>query len=254
MKRIGSLDGEDKQLVDRVKDLCCNVKRDYRPYYTAFLNLKQKTLVQNLLQEERDISFSFCGGFLESERVVCAIYPDWLEEVSFPVVLLRILWKGKDMLTHRDFLGAIMNLGVARDRIGDIVITEGGSFLATMQGIAPYLQNNLFTVGRCSVQSVEVGDFCHIQAPKKFMTMWDTIASPRLDCVVGALLNCSRSDAQKLVGGQYVSVDWDTVDGFDFCVQENQVISIRGKGRYQINTIGPQTKKGRLHIEFGKYI
>lgn len=254
MNRYGFGDQDDQQLADRLKDIVSQAKDECRPFYTTFLNIKQRAFARKILSEKKDIAFSFWGGFAEAERMVCAVYPDWMVEITYPIVQLRVKWKGKDELTHRDFLGAVLHLGIARDRIGDIVITEGGGFLAVLQGIAPYLQNNLVTVGRCTVQSVEAGDFSNMQAEKKFVTKSDTIASPRLDCVVAALLDFSRGDAQKLVAAQYVSVDWEMVDATDFIIRENQVISIRGEGRFQIDTIGPQTKKGRLHIIFSKYI
>lgn len=254
MDRYRLMDEEEKLLADRLEDLCGKAREDCRAYFTPFLNNKQRALAQRLLQEARDISFSFCGGFEQAERVVCAIFPDWMGEITYPIVLFKIMWKGKNELTHRDFLGAVLNLGIVRDRIGDIVVAEGGSFLAVLQGIAPYLQNNLITVGKSPVQSIEAGDFHLITAEKKIKHMSDTIASQRLDCVVGALTNCSRTEAQKLLEAQCVSVNWAITTSYDFAMRENDVVSIKGNGRYCIDSLGPQTKKGRLHIEFGKYI
>jgi RNA-binding protein YlmH len=210
------LEGEDRQLADRLRDFCCKAKEDYRPHFTPFLTLRQKNLAENLLKGERDVSFSFSGGFLEAERTICAVFPDWMEEITFPIALLRIGWKGKDEPTHRDFLGAVLNLGIARDRIGDIVVREDAAFSAAAESVAPYLKNNLLTVGKSPVQSVEEGDFSSVAAEKKLLLQSATVASLRLDWVVGALLGGSRSGAPKLSGGQRVSVDWEMTGSLTF--------------------------------------
>ena len=250
----GGKKDDDKLLLDRLADLCARVKRDKVPVFTFFLDERRKNLADEFLRRQVGVAFSFHGGFFEAEHTMCAVYPDWGLEGAYPIALLRVTWKGPEELSHRDFLGAILSLGISRDVIGDILLQDGKAYLAATREMAGYLQDNLKTVGRCRTHTIEEGDFSHISANRTMEEGSVTAASLRLDCIVAAFLRLSRTKAQELIVAGRVNVDFKNICACDFEVKEGALLSIKGHGRYMLEEIGNRTKKGRLHLIFGKYI
>jgi RNA-binding protein YlmH len=195
----------------------------------------------------------FWGGFEGAERVYLGISAE-VQPVAedFPIAAVRFSWRF-EALTHRDFLGALLSLGLRRDKIGDIVVGDGECRVVLDAGISDFVRQNLTKVGGGGVSCVAAG-LTDIKKRQAFGAVSDTIASPRLDCIVAALADKSRLDAGKLILNGFVSIDFETAEDTAAKLNEGSTVSIRGHGRFIIDGIGPATKKGRLRLEARKYL
>ena len=162
--------------------------------------------------------------------------PDWQEEAdeSEYMTALRCTYRKEDTLTHRDFLGSLMAQGVTREKLGDILVSDGSCDLIVSRDIAPYLLQNVTSAGRVklSVSEIELSD---LSVPKlKVKEIRDTVSTLRLDAV--AQLNYRetlKSDAP---------------------VAQGDVISARGLGKFEVAEVGGLSKKGRTALLLHRYL
>lgn len=209
----------------------------------------------------------FCyGGYSIAERKKIYILPEYMEGVTDASLLaeygeesgilaVRIKGSGFASLSHRDFMGALLSLGIERSVIGDILVLDQSSALVFCESkIAGFIVSELNTVGRdkvrCSLTELE-DDFC----PKRsYAQISDTIASARLDCIVAALCNLSREKARECVVDGRVELDYEYCERPDKEVSPPCVMSVRGYGKFRICSVGEQTKKGRYRLYAEKFL
>jgi RNA-binding protein YlmH len=176
---------------------------------------------------------------------------------SSNISALRIKGSGYRKLTHRDFLGSVLGLGLERSVVGDIFVMGDGESEAIMlcdSAIADFLLNELSHIenDKVRVSSVRHGEW---EAPKRRMReIHDTVASPRLDAVVAALCNLSREKASQAVLGGLVEVDYESETRSDRTLTAPCLISVRGYGKFRINSVSEQTRRGRLRLDADKYV
>ena len=222
--------------------------------------------------KKRGVSFFAYGGYPDAERQRFYIFPDYMstEGVSFEslesfledygfssnISVIKIIGSGYRSLTHRDFLGSVLGLGIERSVTGDILITEGGgdAVLLCDSGMAGFILSELTLVANDKVKTktVERGEWT---APKrKMQPIHDTVASGRLDAVVAALCNLSRDKARTAVESGLVEIDFESEDRPDRSVSAPAVISVRGVGKFRVLSLCDKTKKGRYRLEAEKYV
>ena len=177
--------------------------------------------------------------------------PDLAEEI--PMCALQITGSGFASLTHRDFMGAILALGIERAVLGEIVVTEEGALTFTTPEMAVYLTENLKKIGRDTVKIKKIQPDPQTEIPRKYGTVSVTAASPRMDGVVRALTNLSREDAAALVRAGMVERNYNPVLDVDKQIQPGDVVTIRGYGKYRIDRTDEETKRGRRRIVCRKY-
>jgi RNA-binding protein YlmH len=192
------------------------------------------------------------GIFTDSERRMVVFCNETVE--GFPIKLIKITNKSKfTKLEHRDYLGAMMSLGVKREKIGDFVIQGNSCYVAICEDIYEYIINNLTAIGKCPCEIVEELDFCGLPSIEyKDETIIAT--SQRLDCIVSSLTNLSRSKAILLINGGKVLLNYEEIVEKDKVVQLGSTITIRGFGKYRIVDIAGNSNSGRLKINVKKYI
>lgn len=201
-----------------------------------------------------DCSYAFYGGYSGAERVFLGVFPPYSEPENgeFPISAVNITWRFSE-LSHRDFLGAILALGIVRSKIGDILIGGGECTVFAERTVALFIAQNLKKVGNAGVRcEISSGDI--VKREEHFKNIEKTVASSRLDCIVSALLGCSRSGASELITGGLVAVDFETGCDNTKEIDAGETVSIRGHGRFVIDKIGPPTKKGRLNLAARKYL
>lgn len=245
---------EEKILFSRIEDLIDRVLRSGNICYSHFLDPAQASAVKCRFGKQRNVSLRFFGGFSESERLICGIYDDKIpDDEQFPITLLQIKLKTQDNPSHRDYLGAILALGIVRDRIGDISLSAGGAVVAVKKEVESHIIENLDSIGRYSIAKIAfVTD--NIKAEAKYTEVRKTVASERLDCVIAAILNTSRTNSVEIIKKERVFVNYILVSDIDYRIKENSLISVRGCGRYKITELSHRTKKGRLSLLFQNYI
>ncbi len=207
------------------------------------------------------------GGYEDAERQRIYILPDYMEGVrdicelceygaDICISALLVLPSGfSRRLTHRDFLGAVLNTGLDRAVIGDILVDEDGTAVIFCDSaITEFLLAELTRVANDKVKVSEVS-LDEVTVPeRKFADINDTVASPRLDCVVGALCSLSRDKAKAAVLSGLVELDFIPESRPDREVREGANVSVRGNGRYRVVTLSDKTRKGRYRLFAQKYL
>ena len=220
---------------------------------SRFLTPAEALSTATYLAKRRDVRIVFDGGYEGAERVRAVLmHPDRGEydrRVLFQV--LRIDAPPQEAIGHRDILGAAMALGIERSAIGDIV--ESPVALICVPEMRAYIIDNLTTIGRAHVKLSEM-DVSEISAKAEDLRVkTDTIASPRLDAVLGSAFGLSRGKAAELIAAGNVNLDHEICQHPAKEVREGAILSVRGLGRAKLLEISGVSKKGRLFIKLGLY-
>lgn len=221
---------------------------------TLFMDLRQQQLFMAQTNKYSDIKVQLvCGYDGEGERKLAVICPDYIEldYVTSPIVILRTKLIDNN-LSHKDFLGAAMSLKIDREYLGDIIVKDNEAFIICHKNVAKILKEELISVKHSST-SFEVWDK-PLKFEKKYSeTRTTTVASLRVDSVVAAVLNKSRSEAVKLIKQGSVKVNQMDILHADFEIFDNDIISIRYNGKYKIFCDGAKSRKDRIFINIAKY-
>lgn len=230
--------------------------RDYsRTSFIGFLTEEEAAFAKSLMNQMHFENYMLWGGYPNSERVVFGSFPDYMEPDSacFPVAAITATYRRCDVLRHQDFLGALMSRGIKRDTLGDFLLEEGRCVFFVREEIREYLFSQIEMVGKVGVRlSREVRE--PLPAGHKLEDFSAVVASPRMDAVVSATTGVSRAKAAEWIKMGYVFLNHEEVSSVSQNVNEQDLLSIRGKGRYRFDQIGPMTKKGRLKIAGKKYV
>ena len=213
------------------------------------------------------VRYEFFGGYEDAERKRVYLLPDYMGDVEFlqaiddfgfssEITAIRISGSGYRNLTHRDFLGSLLGLGLERSVIGDIIVLEDQRVAVAFcdSRIAEFILQALEKVANDKVKTAVV-DPAAQQLPKRsFLPISDTVDSPRLDSIVASLCSLSRSKAAETVLDGLVELDFEVEDRPDRTVESGAVISVRGYGKFRIHSVGELTKKGRHRLSADKYL
>ncbi len=247
----------DTLLQRHLADLARMADRQNRVTYTDFLNIHEQHLAH---QAARESSFVHCvafGGFAFAERQMATFVPDALfcgEMPVFPISCVRIAprsLKYADHLEHRDFLGAILSLGIERGAIGDLCVREGQCQVFCKQAMVPFLCQELSAVRHTQVVAKEGSydaDFC-----PQFANIRGSVASVRLDSLIALAFGGSRSHLSGLVEGGKVYVNGRLVTSNGYKLKENDLVSVRGLGRFRYLGTSGKTRKERTVVELEKF-
>lgn len=160
--------------------------------------------------------------------------------------------KFAEALSHRDYLGAIMNLGIERSMIGDILIKEDGAYVFVLKRMTPYLTENLTTIRHTTVQAELCEELKEPLSPE-FEEISGTVSSLRLDSIVALCGRLSRTKAAQYIEGEKVFLNGQLMLSPSRTVKEGEILSIRGIGKFLFSQAGGQTKKGRTSVTFLRY-
>lgn len=246
---------EDRRLMAKVLDKIAIILKNHETMVTDFYDPYQQNLLSPVLRVP-GISFMSSGGYEDAERQRFVIGPEYLDmqEVDNSLALLVVSGNMKyQNLTHRDFMGSILGLGIKREKIGDIIVNDNGCQVIVDESISGYIMNNLTKVHRVSVK-VERAAFetLHV-SEKKTKDISTTVPSLRIDAIAAAGYGVSRTKMAVDISAGKVKVNWNTVSDPSFNVKEGDKISIRGRGRVEVHTVKGETKKGRLAVTLKRY-
>ncbi|WP_236035015.1 YlmH family RNA-binding protein [Clostridium sp. HV4-5-A1G] len=206
------------------------------------------------LNEEIGLNIYSYGIFEDAERKMMAFSEESVE-CSYPVKLLEIICKSKfTKLSHKDYLGSLMSLGIKREKFGDLILNGNGlCYLAVCEDISDYVKMNLNSVGRCPC---EVGDIdIHTEEIPNynFKTYTLNVSSLRIDCMVSSLCNLSRSKSEEIIRQGKVLLDYLPVDKKDRLVKEYCTITVSGCGKFKIAGKRRFTGTGRYKLLVKKF-
>lgn len=246
---------EDALLRARVADAChlCYVRSC--PRFVGFLDEHRQAVARAVLHEKGESNALFFGGYPEAERVLLGVFPSFLspDESLFPVHAVAFHYRPIAGLTHRDVLGSLLATGIRREKLGDIVCTEGQAVVLADEELAPFLADTVDRIGREGVRA-EYPYRGPITVRREVRELQDTVPSPRLDAVLHVALRTSREEAARRIVAGAVSVNHLPELSGSTVVREGDVLSVRGAGRFRVAQIGPTTRKGRLVIRLEQYI
>ncbi len=245
---------DSKLLIPRIKDAVRLCDTSGLPRFIGFLTTEEAA---EALKTAKTLHcrFNLYGGYDSAERVVFGVYPDWCEdEAAFsPVRAVTFVYRRQDKLAHRDFLGALMSLGITRETVGDILIEEGRTVVFLLREVVPTVLNGVSKVANAGV-TVSNGFTEPLPGQGEMQDISDTVASERLDCVVSALLKCSRNEAAELIRDGAVSVNSVCVDKSTKTVSAGDKITVRRRGKFIIESASSRTRKDRIVLKAKKYI
>lgn len=243
----------DKLLCAKIADLYKKCERNCAPAFSDFLDgAEQCTVRENCFSA--GFNTEFFGGFPEAERKVFGVFPEWEEPDDFPIMMLEITHTFGDELSHRDYLGSILGLGIDRCKTGDILIEGNTAFVFVLKSMADFIADNLKKIGSRGVK-VKILNLSEVKIPeRKFLMINAVCASTRLDAVLGACINSSRAKSAALIEAGLVKVNHKEVFQGAKQVETGDLISARGHGRFILSEVGNETRSGRIHINIKKFI
>ena len=235
----------DKELLKkRISELYSRAyERGYNTF-SDFLNMEEQSIAQSL-----NLPCSSFGGYENAERVVFG-FGDDIKSEDFPICCIKIQplqQKFADKLSHRDFLGSIMNLGINRSTLGDIIIDDNSAFLFCLESIADYIADSLSRVKHTSVKCERTGalDEIKIKEPEKKEII---VSSLRADALISAVYKLSRNEVNSLFLQNLVFINSKSISKSSAFLKENDVVSVRHKGRFIFCGDLRKTKKERLVV------
>ena len=246
----------------------------FKDYYAMdnsdFLSLEQQSMLAGFMRTARREGAFLCGGYSEAERRMVIFMPDYTGVTSeeeaeawmrqnpddSPLALLDIkvpaAERGK--LTHRDYLGALMGEGIKREKVGDIIVSEGGAQIVVAAEMAEYLAQNYRQVGRVSL-TARVVPISELNTGEiRTVTEKFSVASPRLDNVVSGTFGVSRKDAVEAITCGKVFVGGVEMNKPDYTLKGGEKVVLRGKGKAIYKGECGTSRKGKTYIEVVKYV
>ena len=235
-------------------------KSESAPYFifTDFLGLMEQAIFHEVRKEFKGARYTFFGGAEGTERIMIRFGdPEELGyEEPFPIATLKIeplSVKYAENLTHRDYLGSVLGLGIERSTLGDIIIREKTAYLFAKEDIADYIASSLEKVRRTDVKLSRVDTLPEGELYKTERRRLQAVGE-RVDAVIAKLFSISRDDSLSLFKKGLVFADGRQILSPSYIPKENELISVRGHGRFIYRGYESLTKKGKLNIDVDLYV
>lgn len=239
---------EQELFKKRINELA---NRSFQRGYTTYSNFLNMDEISTLLSCDIVCNYKLFGGYENAERCVCAFGGDEL----FPITCIEIKpsqQKFADKLTHRDFLGSLMNLGIEREMLGDIRIKDNIGYLFCLDKISNYIVDSLDRIKHTTVKCkeiYEIPDFLN-ELPEAEEII---VSSIRVDTVVAKVLNMSRNAVSQLVNQQKIFINSKVIYKDSILLKENDIVSVRGFGKFIYVEPVNETKKHKIVVSVRIY-
>lgn len=248
----GALNEEERFLAAHISDLQRLSAKSGVPRFSAFLNEREAVVAAQAVRGKPE----FFGGYDGAARTVCGFFEDtYAEEMPhkdlFPVRAVTFSFRVCDKPAHRDFLGALLALGIKRELLGDILVAEGYAVVFCHE-TAEDMIFHVDKVGKIGVSAVKGAAKPLPEVKTKKIDA--SVSSLRLDCIVSAAVNVSREKSAALIKSGQVNADFSPCLNVSAELSEGTVISVRGSGRYRLSEIAGETRRGRLRVVIEKFI
>lgn len=254
---------DDKILLAQVLDKIEMVEKKNKIENTDFLDLAQIELVEKFINKINIKNYMNYGGFEQAERKMFVFYPEKFnseiveKNLSNIVQIVRIELPNdlKGKYTHRDYLGAVIKLGVERKKIGDIIVDNSGADIIVLKDISKFLLDNLgsltrFSESEITIQNIE--DLRPVEIKKQELEI--IVSSLRMDNVISELARCSRNKSLDIINMERVFINFQCETKKTKQIKIGDMVTIRGKGRFYIKELVGQTRSGRSVIKIEKFV
>ncbi len=250
-------EGEERLLFARALDQAIFAIRRRQPAFTDFMDRAKCARFQERLQGIRELHILCYGGTEDCERQQMGFSLEPLTAEAFPIKIVKIRRKSKKFgqadLSHRDYLGSILGLGIDRGKVGDILVAEDSAVCFVAEEISPYITAVLEQVSKTAVvaeETEQAEDIPMRQTEERRLT----VASLRLDAVMSEAFHLSRGKTQALIAAEKAQVNWSIATSTSHLLKEGDLVSLRGFGRFRIKSIGGKTKEDRIGLVIEKYV
>lgn len=240
-----------RKIIDKIEI----VYNTHQVQCTNFLNPYECKLAKSILNRFNQICYIEDGGFINAERKIIILFPDYyyFDLKESPITPLAI--DGNlDGLKHSDFLGAILNLGIIREKVGDILIHEDSVHVITDNDVSDFISMNLNKVGNKKIIVKHINREGIREGKVDFKEVSSTLTSLRLDNIISKAYNISRNDSINIIKNRGVKVNWEPIEKPHFLINEGDLISVRGYGRFILKSILYKTRKDKLKVLIRKII
>lgn len=251
---------EYKLLIAKVIDKYEFSKTKNKITYTDFLNISEISVVKKLLKEEKIQNYIIYGGKEETDRSLLIFYPEKFSkemvEKNFEKIfeVIRIKLPNNIKYEHREFLSGIMKLGIIREKFGDIIVTDFGADIIVLSEISNILLNDLKTLTRFRKSEITIQSIKDLSLlENEYEDINIIVSSIRLDNFVAELANCSRNNSEEIINEGRVFIN--SINEFKASkkINVNDIITIRGKGKFIFDGIEKETRSGRYLLNMRKY-
>lgn len=257
---------EEKILRARLKELAERAYRQNVYTFSSFLAPVDMSVLDSMREELSFVPYEPYGGCEWCERQIIRFGSEEMfgYAAEWPIAILKaepLAEKFADELSHRDFLGAIMSLGIERSMVGDIFVKEGKrAYIFCQEGIADYIAENLTKIkhtnmrcGKIELPCGEDGQNPLSELAPELVDVECIVSAPRFDAVLAVLAKCSRNESIKLFKTGKVVLNGRVVEKNNIVLREGDVFSVRGYGKYRYCGTGNETRKGRIYIHVKQY-
>lgn len=233
---------EMKKIIDKIEIVFDN----YNVLSTDFMDPYEVYLAKSILNRFMEISYKVSGGYEGAERSIIYIFPEYLYDVEDEdLSYLKIECPNK--LEHPDILGSLIGLGIDRRKLGDIVVNENESFIIVKSEISDFIEFGLKKIGRNNIKVKKVEEISVEKEEYDIKTL--IVSSLRIDTVISATLRLSRSLAANLVNADKVKVNFKEINKSAYLLEKEDMISVRGYGRFIFSEIEGITKKDKYIVK-----
>ena len=253
---------EEKLLIAKLTDKIKESKTKNKIVNTEFLNMHQKNVIQKELNRLKEKNYIFFGGYENAQSEVLIIYPQKFDieivqaniKNIIKVIKIKLPKELIGKYEHKNYLSAVMIQGLGRERIGDIIVHSDEAYILILKENAEYLKSSLQDLTRFKKSEIRIIDFEDIKVkPQEFEQLNIKVASNRIDAIVAEIAKTSRNKAEEYIESKKVLINYQEELKYTRSVRENDVIVIRGKGKFIVENIGDKNQKGRLTINIKKY-
>lgn len=248
--------GDDALLKNRLRELAARAQRSGRPQYSDFLDLAEQDMLLRLPTRELACAYTLYGGVAGAERRVACFAEAEANPDGFPVCCLGIAplqQRFAEALTHRDFLGSLLHLGVERRNLGDIVVRPEAGYLFCLTRIAPFICENLervkHTAVRCAAAAALPAGALYRLEPVSLL-----VASPRFDAVLAQAFCLPRQESQALIRAGRAYIDGRVCENAAYLLRGDELVSLRGHGRFRFCGVERVNQKGKQWLRIEKYL
>lgn len=237
---------EDKLLISKAFDVVNLAHLRHKPCYMGFLNEREKYIINEQLSVF-DYNIQFYGGYDGAARTVMGAGESDIDIDDFPIEPVYFVFRENNSLSHRDFLGALMSIGIERDCVGDIIVNKGCAVCFLKTEISRFVKSQISKIGRVGVKITDKKPNS-LNISNSFEEKILTVASMRLDVIVAALTGRSREKTAELILAGKVCYNYIQTQNVSLKISGNDILSIRGYGKYIIEEQLGLTKKGRIKL------
>ncbi|WP_204499624.1 YlmH/Sll1252 family protein [Aquibacillus albus] len=246
---------EEHPFIDQVLSWREQVERSFQSKLSDFLNPREQKIFSTIIGKSTDYQLGFFGGAKNAERkrAILAPYYEEISDEDYEITLLEAKYPSKFItLEHRDVLGAFLSLGIKRKKLGELIVRDGFIQIVVASDIDMYIKVNLTEIKRASVTFEERPITNIVEKNEEWDAHLVTVSSLRLDAVLKEIYHISRQNASAYIEKGWVKVNFETIQNPSFVLEQDDLLSLRGKGRSKITDIHGLSKKEKWKITIEK--